>query len=375
MAIKVLHFYDEGTVEGGQQKAQYYLLKALDQDKEIIVGCALVKKDGYYTEKMRKLGINIIPLNIKNGYDLNFKSNIIEKFKEYDIHHFHDPSPNIILYSLMAGNKVKRVFTRRGGIARYGINIKKQLKFQIKKILIKKFFDGFSGNSLNAVISLKNQYGIKGKKIFTIYNGIDFDELKPTVAYQKILSELGLNEKDFIIGTSGRLVELKRVDLIVRAFFKVNITSKKLLIIGDGPKKRELENLIISLGIKDKVIFLGSKPDIGNYLQILNAFILASNSSESFGNSVVEAMFFKIPCVVMIDSPGLLEHIKDKETGFVANDENDLAKKIEYIATNKELAAIIGDRSRLFVIEKYSLQNLVNNLKEFYSYVLYKKND
>ncbi len=73
--IKVLHFYGSSEIGGGQQRAQFYLLKALSDDEDIITCCAILGEKGYYIDKIKQLGIPIIHINMRNGFDLRFKKN------------------------------------------------------------------------------------------------------------------------------------------------------------------------------------------------------------------------------------------------------------------------------------------------------------
>jgi len=113
--VRVLHFMGSGRI-GGQERALYQLFKAFSGNPEIELTVAFGNTRGMYAEKIRELGINTIPIQIKSGFSLRFSRKFIGIFKQYDIHHMHDPSPNTAIYSLLAGNHVKRVVTRRGGV-------------------------------------------------------------------------------------------------------------------------------------------------------------------------------------------------------------------------------------------------------------------
>ncbi len=368
--INVLHFLSQGTI-GGQQKAQYFVLKALTESKKINVAAAVGQDTGIFIQKLKDLNIPIFKLNFKSGYQLNFNRKNIRAFKSFDIHHLHDPSPNFILYSLLTGSSVKRVFTRRGGIFYYPpLNIKKKLKFLIKRFLLKRFFDGFSGNTFNAVQSIKAQYKIKNREIYTLYNGIDFEELKPTLNKEIIIDKLKLTKDAFLVGTACKLVSWKRVDFLIRAFARTQIKNKKLLIYGKGIEQDNLLSLVSTLGIEDQVIFTGEIEDINNYLQILDCFVLASSNAESFGNALVEAMYLNVPSICMGDSDGLKEHIIDNETGLIATDEENLTRKIEAVYQDKAMALEIGRRGSQYVTKKYSFNNMTQHYLDFYAAVL-----
>jgi len=226
--------------------------------------------------------------------------------------------------------------------------------------------DAYSGNSLNAVRSMKEQYGIRSKKIWLLYNGVDFNLLKPERNRTEVLEDLDLDDGHFLIGTAARLVDWKRIDLLIRAFSKVEFKSKKLIIFGDGVESRSLKILVCSLGIENQVVFAGEMRHMPDCYQILDCFVLPSSDRESFGNAVVEAMYMKIPTIIMEDSGGLREHVKAGETGWIAAGEEDLVQTIEYIHDNPGQSERIVAQGSRYVQEKYSTQKMVETYSEFY---------
>lgn len=367
--VRVLHFMSGGEI-GGMERAQYQLFKVFKDDPDYELGVAFSRDSGFYIDKVRNLGIPVIDLKINSGINFLFKSKILREFRKFDIHHLHDAAPNVIVYSLLAGRGVKRVFTRRGGLINFDIlPFRKKLKFCINKILLRKC-DGFSGNSQNAVQSLSSQYEIKKRKIHLLYNGVEFSQHQPSIDKITAKKELKLKQDDFAIGTACHLIKWKRVDVLIRAFATCSIKNKKLFIFGKGPDDLYLRELARDLNIAEHVTFAGEVSPIADYLQALDCFVLASSAVESFGNAVVEAMYMKLPVIVMEDSGGLREHVVDGQTGYVARDENDLAKKIEFINSNWKEAGQVALRSSEFVQEKYSKSKMVNAYKEFYREIL-----
>jgi len=364
--IKILHFFSRGEI-GGQEKALYQLFKAFSDDKEFEFGVAIGRQKGFYSKKIIDLKIPIVELNVTSGFSLKINKEILYKLRDYPIHHFHDPSPNLILLSLLSSSDIIRVFTRRGGFYNYrkkGLKI--WLKYFINKILIRNFFHGYSGNTKFAADFVKQFYKIQNKKIHILYNGIFFNQLKPSIPKQKIFRKLDLSESEFNIGTACHLLKLKRVDLIIRSFSRCNIKGKKLVIFGKGNEKQRLKKLVKDLKLKNQVLFVGEVPSMADYYQILDCFILASGKEESFGNSLVEAMYSKIPSIIIKDNEALKEHISDYQTGFIAEDELDLATKIEYIFNNPGISKIIARNASSYVVKKYSVSNMIKAYKNFY---------
>ena len=368
--IRVLQFFGDGSI-GGKERAIFNLIKSFIDDDTVHIGVAISRGKGLYCEKIKELKVPIIDVNFNSGFSFNVDLKKIKDMKTYDIHHFHDPSPNLILLSLLCGSNVKRVYTRRGGAHDYSKkHFKIKLKYMLNRLLIRHFFDGYSANTKHAASYIADFYKLRHEDIHVLYNGINFNSSFPLIEKQNVFDVLNLDKDDFVIGTACHLISIKRVDLIIRSFSRCQIKNKKLIILGKGNEMDNLTKLVYRLGIKNRVIFMGEVENPSDYMQAMDCFILASGKEESFGNAVVESMLLKIPTIVMDDSSGLKEHVIDMNTGFIAKDEKDLEATIEYIYNNKEIALEIAKSGSEYVSNKYTINNMVRNYKRFYEQVV-----
>ena len=368
--VRVLHFLGSGEL-GGQERAIFQVARGFVGDPDFAVGVAFGRSSGPFYDRIVDLGIPVIDTRIGSGYSLRFRPSVIERISEFDIHHLHDPSPNTILLSALAGKEIIRVFTRRGGVRSMDEwGTKKKAKYVMKRALLRRYMDGFSGNTANAAQSVVEQYHANGHPVSVLYNGLDFGLMSPTVEPDEVRARYGLSRQHFVVGVACRLVDWKRTDLLMRAFSKARIENGRLLVLGDGEERSNLESLAGTLGIADRVIFAGMVPDIFDHYRIMDCFVLASTRDESFGNAVPEAMYQRVPSIVMADSDGLLEHVEHEQTGFVAKDEGHLAELLEYVERHPEEARQVAERGSKYVVEKYSLERMLQRYKEFYESVL-----
>ncbi|MBZ9606340.1 glycosyltransferase family 4 protein [Clostridium estertheticum] len=164
---------------------------------------------------------------------------------------------------------------------------------------------------------------------------------KETIKDEKI--SFGINETQPVVLFIGRIAKEKSIDIIINSMKELTkrIPNCKLLIVGDGPERENLENLAKALGIEKSVVFAGEKPweEIGRYYQMGDVFVGAS-LTETQGLTFEEAMAAQIPVVAKYDK-NLDGIIRDKINGrFFYKDEN-LAEILFEILMDKEESALM----------------------------------
>jgi len=163
------------------------------------------------------------------------------------------------------------------------------------------------------------------KPIEVIYNFVDIANFnkKPVDAFKKMVAPNG--EK--IIMHASNFRKLKRVRDVVDVFIRIaNHMPAKLLLIGDGPERPELESYTRSLSLCNDIKFLGKQEQIEDILPIADLFLLPSEY-ESFGLSALEAMAAEVP-VISTNAGGLPEININGFSGFMSNvgDIEDMSK-------------------------------------------------
>ncbi len=173
------------------------------------------------------------------------------------------------------------------------------------------------------------------KDIHVIPNFIDFNRFskKPKEHFKKAIAPF--NERILVHTSNFRKV--KRVDDVIRVFKKVNEEiPSKLLLIGDGPERMNIEKICRDLEICDRVLFLGKQEMVEEILSVCDLFIMPSES-ESFGLAALEAMACQVP-VISTNAGGIPELNLHGVTGFNSNvgDVEDMARNAISILENQE---------------------------------------
>jgi glycosyltransferase involved in cell wall biosynthesis len=195
--------------------------------------------------------------------------------------------------------------------------------------------------------------GIPRHAIRVIYNGVDSSRLTPDAGERA--------EKPLFVYL-GRLKKYKRVDVVIRAFAELNIPEATLEIAGTGDYRAQLEGLVNSLGINDRVKFLGfiSEEAKLHLLRRAWASTLAS-PKEGWGISNLEAAACGTP-VIAANSPGIRESVIDGETGFLVppDDPGAMAAAMMGVVESRELVNVLGAAGRRFA-QKFTWDRAAND--------------
>jgi len=203
-------------------------------------------------------------------------------------------------------------------------------------------------------------------KLVRIAPGIDTEHFTPRTDAQGLRESLGLGNKKVIVSV-GRLVHRKGQDVLIEAMPEIitSITDPHLLLIGEGPYKKELEKRIKNLGLEDRVTFVGRVryPDLPRYICVGDVFAMPSRSRlaglevEGLGIVYLEASACGLPVIGGI-SGGAPDAVLQGETGFSVDGRSahEVAEALVRVLADKELAQRLGARGRQWVIEQWQWQ-------------------
>ncbi len=207
------------------------------------------------------------------------------------------------------------------------------------------------------------------QKIVSIPLGLELDLLQNLQLERGAFrSELGLDKDDILIGSIARLVPVKGHVFLFRAARKVidNFPRVKILVIGDGELRNELENLASGLGIGKNVVFCGFRRDLPQIYADLDIVALTS-LNEGLPVAVIEAMASQT-AVVAYDVGGVKDLIEPNVTGIsVPFGEIDrLAESIVFLLKNPQERERLGRNARRKVYPRLHYQRLIRDFEKFY---------
>jgi glycosyltransferase involved in cell wall biosynthesis len=204
-------------------------------------------------------------------------------------------------------------------------------------------------------------------KIVVVANGIDTGRMPEPIHAAALRRSLGIPAGVPVIGTVGRLAEVKRQDALLRAFAVVqaSIPEAHLILVGEGPLRGALEKLGAALQL-DHVHFVGYQSNPEPFYRLLTTFALTSRS-EGMPLAILEAGAAGAP-VVATRVGGVPEVIIDGQTGSLVDpgDERGLAEAILRYCRDPELGRRTGAAARQHIEAHYSCRAMADNYESQY---------
>lgn len=205
-------------------------------------------------------------------------------------------------------------------------------------------------------------------RVETLPTGVDADLFaeRDVEAMHEFRRRFGIADDDKLLAFVGRLGKEKNVDLLIEAIARVKTPNAKLLVVGNGPYRRELEEHIATLGVRDRVIFTDylTRPDVRAAYHNSEALFFAS-TSETQGLVIAEAMASGLP-VVAVDDLAIADAVTDGVNGFLtAESADEMAAAADRLMADHDLRAAFS-RVSLERADDLCIDNQAARLADLY---------
>lgn len=346
---------------GGLEKMAIDLASGLDIGKYTSSICC-INTLGELAESAIQRGIQVFCLEKKSGFDVLAIFKLAKLLKKEKISIVHSHNPGAMIYAAVAAKiaGVPVIINTRHGRERKVVNR-----------YLWAMNDAIVSISYDAQQRLLECNHIDAGKTRVIHNGIEVAEHN---GKQTRIEDVA--HDDVVIGTVGRLAPEKDYVTLLDAFALIadKIANAKLLFVGDGALRNELEQHCLRNRIADKVIFLGFRNDVRDLLKSMDMFVLPS-LTEGISLGLLEAMAAGLP-VVATDVGGNPEVIKNGVNGFLvpSKNPNALAERIAAVLSNRDLSLSMGDGGRKTFEAKFTLARMLKEYENLYAEILQKRN-
>lgn len=285
--VRVLHVITEMT-RGGIETWLMHVLRHIDRDRFQMDFLVQTTREAYYDQEIRKLGGRVLPClepRLPWVYAANFR-HILKENPPYDVIHSHVHFYNGIVLGLARryGVPIRIAHSHTsigGGFGMAGdLTLLRRGYASSMRYLINRYATKGLAASREAAQAVFGPNWQSDPRWQIFYCSIDLDPFEAELSEPaRLRASLGLPEDAFVIGTVGRLTKAKNHSFLldITAELLKRQPNTYLLVAGEGQLRAELEAKTSRLGLKDRVIFAGVRPDIPNLMRAaIDVFVLPS---------------------------------------------------------------------------------------------------
>lgn len=368
--MKVLHLIGGGDV-GGAKTHVLSLVKELGREIDVKL---ISLRAGTFSDDARIMGINVEV--VRSGNIIKDIQRIVGIINDegYEIVHSHGAKANMFAVALGYFTNIPTVTTVHSDYRLdYLKSIFKMLSFGLINTASLRFIDYHIGVSRNFKEMLVKR-NFDPDKIFTVYNGIDFNKSLNEYSRTKFAEKyhVELSDNDIVVGILARLHPVKGLSTYLQAAGEVlkQRPDVKFLIGGDGEERKSLERKAVNLGISDSVYFLGFVDDPYEFMSSIDINVLTS-LSESFPYVILEGVRYK-RATISSNVGGLSDLIESGENSYLFNpgDHKKLAEYLLNLIDDGDLRLEMGQKIYQKASVQFSMENMFKTQLGIYKTIL-----
>ena len=340
--ISILHITETGGY-GGAESVLLELATRLPRDRystSVVLG-----RNAWLAQKLQEAGIPSHVMKPRRGFDLRPVLGLARLIRRQGVSLVHSH----MFRSGVVGCIAARIAGIPSVITYHGVcDIEGTRRRLLARVL---------GNIASRVVTVSDYLRsallssslTDSKRVVTIRNGVDLGPFATGSdgCRSRVRAELGIGEAP-LLGSVGGLRAVKGHEYLIRALPEVMLSEPgvRLLLVGDGPSRGDLERTAQKLGLADRVHFLGFRSDVPRVLNALDCFVLPS-LSEGLSIATMEAMAAGLP-VIVTDSGGPSELVSDGESGLVVppGDPQPIAQAVLAVLQDHDIARRLGAAAR-----------------------------
>ena len=364
--LKVLEIIAVPIRYGGIEMFVWQLIKTIDNGIYIDCITPFYCENECFRKQLNERGGNLYALNLKKSNYLIYNYRLIKSFLDkhyYDVIHIHASTIHELSALAIAtkNNKASKVIVHSHGTGSK-FTFAMRLFRSIAALNMNKYVDCYCACSK---VAAEWKYTPKHQKQTQIINnGINTKQFAfDPVQRKKIRTSLKISDSEFILGNTGRLCDSKNQSFLIDIFEIISQIKpeSKLVLVGDGSMRGELEKLASSKGLSERIIFVGNTNDVSDYLMAMDIFVFPS-IHEAFGFAVVEAQASGLPVIA-----------SDVLPNEVKMTENFVFLPVGHKYISKWVDAILSTHfeNRKYGVEAvrkagYDIKNTINQITQIY---------
>lgn len=362
---------------GGGERVFAQIINSLPQDRYEIF---LAAHPSEQLPKAIRHQLEFFPIDFSKRVNFSLIPKLSRIINKNEIKIVHGQGARAEFYARLAnrlaGNS-RYVSTIAMPVEGFDVGPMRKKIYSLSERFSEKFVDRFLVVSDVLRDKMVRGHGVPAEKVIRIYNGIEIDHYLPqeqSGSREKVRIEFNIEGNTLLIGAIGRLVWQKGFEHLIQAMPKVlsEFPQTKLLIVGEGPLRDDLEPLARKLNIEKHIIFANFRKDVKEILSAINILVVPS-LLEGFPMITLEGMAMAKP-IIATRIDGITEQILDGESGILMppRDPNALAEAIIGLGKNINFAQTLGLEARRRVEKQFTVEKMVSETERVYQ-SLYKQ--
>ena len=202
--------------------------------------------------------------------------------------------------------------------------------------------------------------GVRPEQVVVIPNGVEDLRARATGLRREYRRQLGIPDETVLLGAVGRLHRQKNTDLLLQSVAKVGEGDNwKMVVLGDGPERKNLVRLAATLGLEDRVIWLGERADVDGWYAAMDIFVHSARF-EGMPNAVMEAMASGL-AVVASNVDGTKDLIDNGRTGYLVDpgDLDSFVARISQLLSDPRERGTMGEEAHDEMLKRFSVHRMV----------------
>jgi len=362
---------------GGLENGLVNIINRIAPESYRHVIVCITGADGF-AARITAPGVDIIQMHKREGHDIDFYRRLrrlLQQLRPAIVHSRNLAALETQLCGLGISG-LRRVHGEHG--REIGDVDGSNRKYLMFRRCMRPLIDRYIAVSRDLESWLITRVGVRPERVTQIYNGVDHERFRPrNVKPLALLPQHWRKQDDMlIVGTVGRLTPVKdhasllHAAAILRREHPDLGRRLRLLLVGDGPLRGELEAQVAARGLEEVVWLAGDRQDVPDLLQLMDVFALPS-LGEGISNTVLEAMASGLP-VVATAVGGNLELVRDGENGALvpSADPAALSGAIARVLVDEAGRARCGAAAHAFVRDNFDWQRTVQSYVTVYDELL-----
>jgi glycosyltransferase involved in cell wall biosynthesis len=381
--INVLHLRSCRGTGGGPEKTILFSVREADPESFRLHVAYLKSRDDTefdLAERAQNLGIDdFVTIEEDHKFDVRALKSLHRVLRErkIDILSCHCYKSDLYGLILSRFHPMKLVTTAHGPLASFQFfrsaqNWRVRYIYDQLDLMLLRYFDQvlIVSDSMRKAVA---RFGVPDSKIIWVKNSIDSTYFqRPAERSFELRDQLGIPRNAIVVGAVGRLNAEKDYPNFFDAA-RILLADRPELyftIAGNGPLEELLQDQVRSMGLSNRVLFLGHFHDVRQVYAMMDVYVLSS-TREGLPNAVLEAMALEVP-IVATDVDGVREAVVHEREALLvpARDPKRLAEGVRSILDDPTLATLLSRAAREKVVREFSFASRMRHVEDIYRRLL-----